>query len=243
MHAGHLKVKFVRALQSYFSHSVPSFKVTNTTEHIAWFQNNTAEALFTSHHFHQIFFFSPIDREYLIILHCYFPLQTQNRHSLLPVDGCVRCWWTSNLTWSPPWRHVHPGLGLVFLSVIRCLVMFAQTVLHFCQQWSKATPQLSTTCQLFFLLIIKWNKKQIQKPVIIHASLLLWHTTSLRSLCRRPSDCGVGCWGGCGGTKTMTIAGRTTGTCGRWAWRYDAADGWKEKQWPCIRCVATSHHL
>lgn len=44
-------------LQSYFSHSVPSFKVTNTTEHIAWFQNNTAEARFTSHHFHQIFFF------------------------------------------------------------------------------------------------------------------------------------------------------------------------------------------
>lgn len=64
-----------------------------------------------------------------------------------------------------------------------------------------------------------------------HASLLLRHTTSLRSLCRRPSDCAVGFWGGCWGTRIMTIAGRTNGKCGRWAWQCDPAVGNKENKW------------
>lgn len=69
-----------------------------------------------------------------------------------------------------------------------------------------------------------------------HAGLLLWHITSLRSLCCRPSDCAVGFWGGCWGTRIMTIGGRTNGKCGRWAWQCDPAVGNKENKWTVAQC-------
>lgn len=151
MHAGHLKGKFVRVLQSCFPHSVPSFKAKPQNTLLGF------KIILTSHHFHQIFFFfSPNGlivpyNPSLLLFSIADTLQ-----ALTPTCGWLcallvdlKLDMISSVTSRPSWFGSR---------ILICHQMFGYVCanrLALVSAMIKSYPSTVYNCQLFLLLIIK----------------------------------------------------------------------------------------
>lgn len=143
---------------------------------------------------------------------------------VLPV---VSVWWrTLHLTGSRAWYRVHPGWGLVLLSIReKANDIKIQTM---CNHPATTDLQLPTPIMTNTIVVFRLKGKVphwTHNTVSLHSTfltsfkrcavLLLGHTTGLRSLFIRPCDCAGACWGGgtcsCCWVDSMTAEGWTDG--------------------------------